>query len=311
MSRPILAVDLGKTNCRSSLRIGGREVRTTQTAGTRGLADVDGTAAAYRGIHRIIDEITDAAPPFAVSVGAAGAWSAPNAAADLADRLAELPAVAEVAVTSDAVTAHVGALGGGPGVALAAGTGVVATAVDESGELIRVDGWGPLLGDEGGGAWIGLSGLRAALRAFDGRGPETVLAAEAVEEYGVPLSDLPYYMGRHDNPPLLTARFAPVVAAVAATDPVAADIMRAAAAALAATVRSAAARTGLRPPVPCAIIGGLVNLGAALLDPLDAAIAHLVERRAPLGGPVDGAALLAVDTDTAVEKLVIRRAGNY
>ena len=27
------------------------------------------------------------------------------------------------------------------------------------------------LGDEGGGAWLGASGLRAALRALDGRGP--------------------------------------------------------------------------------------------------------------------------------------------
>ncbi|MCM6776417.1 ATPase [Nocardia sp. CDC159] len=311
MSRPVLAVDLGKTNCRSSLRIDGREVRTTKAAGTRGLADADGGPAAYRAIRRIVDETNDFPKPFDVSIGAAGAWSAPTAAAELADRLAELPDVAAVAVTSDAVTAHVGALGGNPGVVLSIGTGVVATAVDEGGELVRIDGWGPLLGDEGGGAWIGLMGLRAALRAFDGRGPRTALAEEAVEEYGVPLSDLPYYLGRHDNPPLLTARFAPVVALAAETDPVAAEIMAEAARALAATALAAAARSGLRAPVPCAIIGGLINLGAALLDPLDAAIAHRIERRTPLGGSIDGAALLAADTATAVEKLVIRRAENY
>ncbi|RDI69134.1 N-acetylglucosamine kinase [Nocardia pseudobrasiliensis] len=311
MKLPVLAVDLGKTNCRSSLRVDGNEVRTTKSAGSRGLADIDGGPAAYRAIVRIIDETTYPTPPFAVSIGAAGAWSAPNAATELADRLVELDSVAAVAVTSDAVTAHVGALGGNPGVVLTVGTGVVATAVDGGGELVRVDGWGPLLGDEGGGAWIGLAGLRAALRSFDGRGPDTELAGEAIEEYGIPLSDLPYYLGRHDNPPLLTARFAPVVAAAAETDSVAAAIMSEAARALAATVLSAAERSGLRSPVPCAIIGGLINLGAPLLDPLDAAIAHRVERRDPLGGSIDGAALLAVDTATAVEKLVIRRADNY
>ncbi|MFI5779472.1 N-acetylglucosamine kinase [Nocardia sp. NPDC051570] len=311
MNLPILAVDLGKSNCRSSLRVDEREVRTTRSAGSRGLADIDGGPAAYRAILRIIDETPDPEPPFAVSIGAAGAWSAPNAAAELADRLAELDTVASVAVTSDAVTAHVGALGGNPGVVLTVGTGVVATAVDGGGELVRIDGWGPLLGDEGGGAWIGLAGLRAALRSFDGRGPDTALAAEAIEEYGIPLSDLPYYLGRHDNPPLLTARFAPVVAAAADTDPIAAAIMAGAARALAATVLTAADRSGLRQPVPYAIIGGLINLGAPLLDPLDAALTHRVERRAPLGASIDGAALLAVDTTTAVEKLVIRRADNY
>ncbi|MFF0494067.1 BadF/BadG/BcrA/BcrD ATPase family protein [Nocardia sp. NPDC004068] len=302
-------MDLGKTSCRSSLRVGGREVRATTAAGTRGLADAEGGPAAFRAIERIIAGIDGAPTGLTVAVGAAGAWSAPTAAVELADRLVELPGVAAVAVASDAVTAHVGALGGHPGVVLTLGTGVVATVVGTGGELVRIDGWGPFLGDEGGGAWIGSAGLRAALRAFDGRGPHTVLAAEAVEEYGVPLTELPYVLGRHDNPPLLTARFAPVVAAAADTDAVAADIMTTAVGHLTATVHAAAEHCDL-DPVPCAIIGGLTNLGAPLLNPLDIAIARRVQRREPLGAPIDGAALLALDTATAVEKLVIRR-DNY
>ncbi|MYS50866.1 ATPase, partial [Streptomyces sp. SID6013] len=76
---------------------------------------------------------------------------------------------------SDAVTAHAGALGGRAGVVLAIGTGSVAVGIGADGTYARVDGWGPLLGDDGSGARIGTAGLRAALRAHDGRGPATAL----------------------------------------------------------------------------------------------------------------------------------------
>lgn len=44
---------------------------------------------------------------------------------------------------------------------------------DES--MIRCQGWGPLLGDKGGGYDIGLAVLRAVMRSHDGTGPETAL----------------------------------------------------------------------------------------------------------------------------------------
>ena len=49
----------------------------------------------------------------------------------------------------------------------------------------RVDGWGPLLGDDGSGYDIGTRGLRAAFAAYDGRGPETLLASLASGFLGV------------------------------------------------------------------------------------------------------------------------------
>ncbi|NLZ90098.1 MAG: hypothetical protein GX916_11430, partial [Clostridiales bacterium] len=35
--------------------------------------------------------------------------------------------------------------------------------------------WGPILGDQGSGAWIGQKALRAAIRSADGWGPDTML----------------------------------------------------------------------------------------------------------------------------------------
>jgi N-acetylglucosamine kinase-like BadF-type ATPase len=305
MTSHVLAIDLGKTGCRGSLRITGHQTVYAEGQGTPGLANAGGVAAAEHAIRSIIDQIGPTTA-FTLSVGAAGAASAPEAAAVLARHLADLPGASSVAVTSDAVTAHAGALGGSPGVVLAAGTGAVATAVDDTGRFTRVDGWGPLLGDEGSGGWIGIEGLRAALRSHDGRGPRTALVAAVGERYGISLDQLPKYVGQQDNPALIAARFAPSVAAVAAVDETAAAIMTAAGHALARSVLAAIERSGLRPPVPFAITGGLVKLGAPLLDPLDRSIAHAIDRRTPLGDPIDGAALLATDTATALEALVTR-----
>jgi N-acetylglucosamine kinase-like BadF-type ATPase len=105
---------------------------------------------------------------------------------------------------------------------------------------------------------------------------------------------------------MVAARFAPVVAAAAAMDDTASAIMTAAGHALARTVLAAIERSGIRPPVPYAITGGLAKLGTALLNPLDAAIAHAIDRRESRGGPIDGAALLALDTTTTLEALVVR-----
>ncbi|WP_433191798.1 N-acetylglucosamine kinase [Nocardia sp. CA-107356] len=302
MTSHVLAIDLGKTGCRASLRVGGSQTGYAEAPGAPGLAHAAGVAAAERAIHAVIDQISPMPTTFTLSIGAAGAASAPAAAASLARRMAEFAGA--VAVTSDAVTAHAGALGGSPGVVLAIGTGAVATAVDAAGRFTRVDGWGPQLGDEGSGGWIGLEGLRAALRAHDGRGPHTVLTEKVGEHYGIDLDGLPKYLGEHDNPALVAASFAPVVAA--AMDDTAAAIMATAARALSRTVLAAIERSGMRPPVPYAITGGLTKLGAPLLDPLDRQIADSIDRRDPLGDPIDGAALLAVDSNTALEALVTR-----
>ncbi|WP_083914423.1 N-acetylglucosamine kinase [Nocardia concava] len=305
MTSQIVAIDLGKTGCRGSLRVDGRQIRGAEGAGAPGLANAGGVSAAEDAIRGVVERIAPTTG-FVLCVGAAGAASAPEAAALLARRLAEGIGASAVAVTSDAVTAHAGALGGSVGVVLAVGTGAVATAVDEAGRFTRVDGWGPLLGDEGSGGWIGVEGLRAALRSHDGRGPRTALVDAVGEHYGVTVSELPNLIGQQDNPASTAARFAPIVARAAATDETAAAIMTAAGRALGRSVLAAIERSGLRPPVPCAITGGLVNLGAALLDPLDATIERVVERRAPLGLPIDGAALLAIETGTALEGLVTR-----
>lgn len=78
---------------------------------------------------------------------------------------------------TDVAAAHSGAFAGGPGVVLSGGTGAIAYGADEHGDRFYADGWGPLMGDEGSGYWLGVEALRAVCRAFDHRAPRTRLTA--------------------------------------------------------------------------------------------------------------------------------------
>ena len=314
MSVSVLAVDLGKTSCRAALWVGGSRT-DAEGPGAPGLASPGGAALAEAAILAVAARLLRAAgldQVEAACIGAAGVLAASMPTRQLAARLCiSLPARA-VAVASDAVTSHAGALNGEPGVVLAAGTGAVALAIGPDGTRRQADGWGPWLGDEGSGAWLGLHGLRAVLRATDGRGPATALQAAAERRFGPPPALVAALEG-HENPPRLAASFAADVAQAAeAGDTVAAGLLREAAAALAGTVRAAAAHLADAGPVRFAMVGGLASLGPILIDPLLEALrrdAAWLQPGAPHGTALDGARLLALHHDTLHEDGIVREAG--
>jgi N-acetylglucosamine kinase-like BadF-type ATPase len=88
-------------------------------------------------------------------------------------------------VVHDSQMAVVAALAGRPGVIVNAGTGSVAGGINSAGESVRVGGWGNIIGDEGSGYAIGQGALRACMRAFDGRGPQTSLLGPVLTRLGV------------------------------------------------------------------------------------------------------------------------------
>ncbi|MFE2048241.1 N-acetylglucosamine kinase [Streptomyces sp. NPDC059459] len=230
-----------------------------------------------------------------VVVGAAGLATLGDALrAELPDALARELGVRTVALVADAVTAYVGALGPRAGAVVAAGTGLIATGTD----LVRwrrADGWGHLLGDCGGGAWIGRAGLEAALRAHDGRlGGSPPLLARAEERFG-PVAGLPGRLYPRTDRPAVLASFAPDVAACAADDPVAADVLRAAARHMADSA-AAVCPPGGEPRV--AVTGGLLKLGDPLVVPLEEELAKRLphaRRTAAEGDPLRGSVRIATD----------------
>ena len=76
-----------------------------------------------------------------------------------------------------------GAFRGGPGILIIAGTGSNIMGRVEDGTMYHAGGWGPAIGDEGSGFWIGQEALRAGFWAKD-RGVPTNLLTEIGEFWG-------------------------------------------------------------------------------------------------------------------------------
>jgi N-acetylglucosamine kinase-like BadF-type ATPase len=162
-----------------------------------------------------------------------------------------------VVVASDAVAAVAGAWGVDGGAVVSAGTGAVGFGTDFAGAWVRSDGWGHVLGDEGGAAWIGARGLRAALRALDGRDDGSVALLAAVRDLHGDPAGLPALLADAPDAAGLLGAFAPrVSAAAAAGDPSAISILTSAGTRLAGTGLSVLA-AGV--PDRLALVGGLAQ----------------------------------------------------
>jgi N-acetylglucosamine kinase-like BadF-type ATPase len=81
----------------------------------------------------------------------------------------------KIVVRGDEEIALDAAFPGGAGVLPMAGTGSNTLGRTSTGVRITVGGWGPALGDQASGYWIGHQGLRAAVRAKDFGQPTPIL----------------------------------------------------------------------------------------------------------------------------------------
>ena len=97
--------------------------------------------------------------------------------------------IGEIEVVTDASIALYGATGGAPGLVVIAGTGSICCGINARRKRFCAGGWGPIAGDEGGGAWLARRALRAVAHAFDGRGPQTALTDLACTYFHVTSPD--------------------------------------------------------------------------------------------------------------------------
>nr|WP_216645887.1 BadF/BadG/BcrA/BcrD ATPase family protein [Isoptericola halotolerans] len=244
-----------------------------------------------------------------VGIGATGLGSLVRSPADLAREVAGAVG-APAAAAIDAVTAHLGALDGAGGAVVVLGTGAIAVGHGGPGSGTgwrRVDGWGHLLGDRGGGASVGLDGLRVALVHHDGVDPRgAALLAAARLRFGDPTTWPGQLYTRPDRAGVLAQFASDVVELAAQGDPAAHGIVHEAGADAA---RSVVAALGDDVPARVALSGGLARAGGALSSGFSTTVAALrpdAEVRRPLGDPLDGALLLA---RTVAEHRVVPQEG--
>lgn len=281
----VMAIDSGQTAIK--VRLQGAESRT--------FPGLRANSPLVPQLAMVISKVAERADArsFTVLIGTCGLTRLNDDPVELL-RLCAPHGVEEVVLAHDAVTSFLGAMGDRRGVVVAAGTGAITLGVGVE-ATARVDGWGNVIGDSGGGYWIGRAALDAVFRAHDGRGPATSLTALVHRRF--PDLDSAYMELLTDVDQVRTvAGFAHDVASVASRDPVAAGICREAGRELAHSAGTAVERIGeadQENPV-ISLIGGIASAGVIR----DSCIASLQERWPrfvpfPAGGDaLDGAQAL-------------------
>ena len=237
--------------------------------------------------------------PLEVLVGTCGLTARDNDPEELL-RLCEPHGVESVVLAHDAITSFLGAVGDRSGVVVAAGTGAITFGVGAE-NIARVDGWGNVMGDAGGGYWIGREALDAVLRAHDGRGPATELTG--IVQHRFPDLEGAYIELQTDADWVrIVASFAQGVVALSDRDPVAATICAEAGRQLAHAAATAVERIGEagRPNPLISLVGGILA-GGAVRDSCVAALQVRWPAFVPFpaeGNALDGAAALGALSPT-------------
>jgi glucosamine kinase len=164
---------------------------------------------------------------------------------------------ASVVAADDATIALLGAFAGGPGIVVIAGTGSVAVGWPGKGRVTRLGGHGFLLGDEGGGYWIGRAAISAALRGRDGVGPANSLGPLVETTCATRLDDLVVRVHSDLSDRKLISRVAAVLASTA--DPVGTAILAEAADHLVAMAMALRSRLG---DLPVSMVGSVFGIPA-------------------------------------------------
>lgn len=276
----ILAVDGGGSTCR--VRVA-RPDGTTLSESTGGSANITSD---YEGALECLRATIESAlrdaghqggTPSAAYLGLAGA----NASARSGQVGPDL-GLPHAIVTSDREPTIEGAFSGANGIVALFGTGsFFAGRID--GKIRHLGGWGLILGDTGGGAWMGQHALRETLRAHDGQRPHSALSRALLARHNNQAARIVSFAATAR--PVDFARLAPeIVAAATAGDPLGEMLVECAMSEL----RSALDVLDPDGAQPVAMLGGL----GAQMAPFacDVIASRLVP---PKGTPLDGATALA------------------
>jgi len=202
-------------------------------------------------------------------------------------------------LTSDAAIALAAAVQKGPGIIVIAGTGSIACARGDGGKLLRAGGWGLPYDDQGSGYELGRQAVAAALEAFDGRGPATLLL-DKIRQH-LHLKTITEVVSRRLEPQQIAALFPLVIAAASEGDLVALHLCEHAGRDLALLAAALLRRTDwLARAVPVITTGGVFKSSAVVRR----AFVRQLQRVAPQArvellerAPLEGALWLARTLD--------------
>lgn len=100
-----------------------------------------------------------------ICIGLAGAREATDRA-KIRKSFSRILKFRKIAVETDTMTGIYGAFEGGEGIILISGTGSVLYAMNND-SMVRIGGWGRIIGDPGSGYWLGQKGLQLIVDEYD------------------------------------------------------------------------------------------------------------------------------------------------
>jgi len=163
-----------------------------------------GVDAAFGNIKQIFDDMACEVNRLEQSVagivlGLAGISKAESQLSGaLLNKLNSLNITADIRLVNDAHIAWYGTAEGKPAIALISGTGSSSYGLDVDGNIIIKGGMGYLLSDEGSGYYIGLMGIRSAIRASLRIGMATALTPRLMQVFSLQsIEQAPYLIKDH------------------------------------------------------------------------------------------------------------------
>lgn len=226
-------------------------------------------------------------------VAAPGYGQYPDTEAYIDEGIREAIGSDRFTVANDCVNGWAGSLNAKPGINLVLGTGQIGYGVDEEGNSMRSGGWGPLLGDEASGYYIGLKLLNHFTKMSDGRSDKTILYDIIKEKLDLKddmeIIDKAEKMKR-DEIASLSRIF---TEALDKEDPYCKELLDEISKEAAAVIDSIIKGLNFKEEVKVSYSGGVFNLGDRLIKKIEEKSKNKIKIEKPYTDPSEGALILA------------------
>jgi len=276
MSRVVIGADVGGTSTRVAVAdLDGTVLGVATEPG--GNPNAVGTVVSAERIRTAMQRAADQAGVTraeSVVIGMAGYNTALAAGQDFLQRCLAVPVATEPRIVADLSVAYASGSPLPHGCVVIAGTGSGAAEIDHGAIVSRRGAWGWLLGDEGGGFWLGREAVRHALAEVERGALRSDLTQQVIHRLGIDaeralegLLRVPY-----QHPPVRLAELAPLVTELVDSDPAAVAIAARAAELLAGLVLDLDPRPGLPIVVTGSVLRSVGAIRRAFGERIDATL---------------------------------------
>jgi N-acetylglucosamine kinase-like BadF-type ATPase len=295
MSRVVIGADVGGTSTRVAVAdLTGTVLAAATEPG--GNPNAVGTAVSASRIRAALQQACEQARVTraeAAVIGMAGYNTALAAGPEFLQTCLPVPVASPPRIVSDLAVAYASGSSLPHGCVVIAGTGSGAATIDHGAIVDRRGAWGWLLGDEGGGFWLGREAVRHALAEVERGTVRGDLTRQVISRLEIDtdralegLLRVPY-----QHPPIRLAELAPLITELVDSDPAAVAIAARAAEILAGLVLDLGPRPGLPIVVTGSVLGSAGPIRQAFDDRIEATLGSPV---VPAGSGLVGALWLAV-----------------